>query len=139
MTELRDTIPCADAPHWGLEGALRCEYCDVKGGVLADAIGYGKTACTIGLIDCTSQDVLPEGPSVFKGFIPTRATLVLVPTNLHAQWVAEIEKFTGKAFKVVSIPICAQLKKLRPQEIIEADVVVATYRLSTAKVFLQKC
>jgi hypothetical protein len=34
-------------------GSLRCEYLGVRGGVLADAIGYGKTACTIGLIDKT--------------------------------------------------------------------------------------
>jgi hypothetical protein len=48
VTELRQTAPLSDAPHLRLEGSLRCEYRDVKGGVLADAIGYGKTACTIG-------------------------------------------------------------------------------------------
>ena len=43
--------------HWlnwcWQRGSLRCEYLGVRGGVLADAIGYGKTACTIGLIDKT--------------------------------------------------------------------------------------
>jgi SNF2 family DNA or RNA helicase len=138
VTELREAIPCPDAAHWFVEGSLRCEYRDVKGGVLADAIGYGKTACTIGLIDCTSQDPVPEVPLAFKGFIPSRATLVLAPTNLHAQWLAEIKKFTGDALKVISVPTCAQLKKLPAKELIEADVVVATYRLFYSTPYLHR-
>ena len=38
-------------------GSLRCEYLGVRGGVLADAIGYGKTACTIGLVDKTKEPI----------------------------------------------------------------------------------
>jgi len=138
VTELREVAPCPDAPHWRLEGSLRCEYRDVKGGVLADAIGYGKTACTIGLIDCTSGDAAVEVPKSCRGFIPSRATLVLAPTNLHAQWLAEIKKFTGTALKVLSVPTCAQLKKLTPRELMEADVVVATYRLFYSTPYLQR-
>jgi len=137
VTELREVSPCPDAPHWRLEGSLRCEYDDVKGGVLADAIGYGKTACTIGLIDCTRDDTMPQVPAAFKGFIPTRATLVLAPTNLHAQWLAEITKFTGETLKVISVPTCAQLKKIAPKELMDADVVVATYRLFYSTPYLQ--
>merc|ERR1719282_715604 len=44
VTELREFAPNPDAQHWRLEGRLWCEYGGVKGGVLADAIGYGKTA-----------------------------------------------------------------------------------------------
>ena len=47
-------------------GSLRCEYHHVKGGVLADAIGYGKTACTIGLVDKTKARLsrLPSSPGL---------------------------------------------------------------------------
>merc|ERR1719443_1193297 len=86
--ELRVSLPCPDAPHWRLEGRLWCEYRGIQGGVLADAIGYGKTACTIGLVDCTRKHSLPKVPSGYAGFIPSRATLVLAPTNLHSQWLA---------------------------------------------------
>jgi len=138
VTELRESASCVDAPHWSLEGKVWCEYSGVKGGVLADAIGYGKTACTIGLIDCTHTDPVPTVPRPYAGFIPTCATLVLAPTNLHAQWIAEIMKFTGRKLKVLSIPTCAQLKKLTPREIMEADVVVATYRIFYSQPYLQR-
>lgn len=138
VTELRDFVACPDAQHWRLEGSLRCEYHGVKGGVLADSIGYGKTACTIGLIDCTSTEQLPIVPHPFKGFIPSRATLVLAPTNLHSQWVGEIKKFTGDSLKVLSVPTCAQLKRLTLKELAEADVVVATYRLFYSSAYLKR-
>jgi len=138
VTELREQAAFADAPHWRLEGSLRCEYRDVKGGVLADAIGYGKTACTIGLIDSTSSFPLPQVPAPFAGFIPTRATLVLAPTNLHTQWLAEITKFTQTSLKVLSVPTCAQLKRLTPRDFMEADVVVATYRLFYSTPYLRR-
>ncbi|CAK0853362.1 unnamed protein product, partial [Prorocentrum cordatum] len=136
--ELRETVPCADAPHWKLQGCMRCEYRDVKGGVLADAIGYGKTACTIGLIDATRSDALPEVPSAFRGFLPSRATLVLAPTNLHQQWLREIIKFTGNTLKVLSVPTYSQLKKFTEQEIRDADVIVATYRLFYSVPYLRR-
>jgi len=138
VTELRESAPCADAPHWQLEGRLQCEYAGVKGGVLADAIGYGKTACTIGLVDCTRNDPVPHVPAPFVGFIPTRATLVLCPTNLHAQWLGEITKFTGRTLNVLSVPTCSQLKRLSLQELLEADVVVATYRLFYSAPYLRR-
>eukprot|EP00929_Paragymnodinium_shiwhaense_P021705 TRINITY_DN14087_c0_g1_i1.p1 TRINITY_DN14087_c0_g1~~TRINITY_DN14087_c0_g1_i1.p1 ORF type:complete len:1572 (+),score=444.50 TRINITY_DN14087_c0_g1_i1:675-4718(+) len=138
VTELRESAQFPDAPHWRLEASLRCEYGSVRGGVLADAIGYGKTACTIGLISCTANDPTPKPPAALSGMIGTRATLVLAPTNLHAQWVAEIKKFTGDSLKVLSIPTCAQLKRLTPQDIIEADVVVATYRLFYSWPYLKR-
>jgi len=138
VTELRQAVPCPDAPHWKLEGSLRCEYRDVKGGVLADAIGYGKTACTIGLIDKTKEAPRPVVPAAFRGFIPSRATLVLAPTNLHKQWLAEIVKFTGDALKVISVPTCAQLKRLTVRELADADVIVATYRLFYSSPYLHR-
>uniref|UniRef100_A0A7S2LYA7 Helicase C-terminal domain-containing protein n=2 Tax=Zooxanthella nutricula TaxID=1333877 RepID=A0A7S2LYA7_9DINO len=138
VTELREAAPCPDAAHWRLEGCLRCDYQGVKGGVLADAIGYGKTACTIGLVDCTLKHPLPRVPPAFAGFIPSRATLILVPTNLHSQWLAEIRKFTGDTFKVLSVPTCTQLKRLSINDLREADVVVATYRLFYSTPYLRR-
>jgi len=138
VTELRDFETCPDAAHWRLEGSLRCEYLDVRGGVLADAIGYGKTACTIGLIDTTKELPMPRVPMPYRGFVPSRATLVLAPSNLQGQWVEEIKKFTGSTLKVLSIPTISQLKKYTMKELTEADVVVATYRLFYSKPYLTR-
>jgi len=138
ITELRESVPCPDAPHWRLEGRLMCEYVDVNGGVLADAIGYGKTACTIGLINYDPVKIPPQVPSAFTGFIPSRATLILVPTNLHMQWIAEIKKFTGKTLNVISVPTCTQLKRIPTKELMNADVVLATYRLFYSSAYLAR-
>eukprot|EP00746_Dinoflagellata_sp_MGD_P126844 gnl/MRDRNA2_/MRDRNA2_61575_c0_seq1.p1 gnl/MRDRNA2_/MRDRNA2_61575_c0~~gnl/MRDRNA2_/MRDRNA2_61575_c0_seq1.p1 ORF type:complete len:1032 (-),score=237.18 gnl/MRDRNA2_/MRDRNA2_61575_c0_seq1:1398-4217(-) len=138
VAEFRGMAACPDAPSWRLEVKLACEYPDSKGGVLADAIGYGKTACTIGLVDCTRDDPLPEVPTHARGFIPSKATLVLVPTNLHAQWLYEIKKFVGEKLTVLAIPTCAQLKKLTAEQIAQADIVVATYRIFYSTPYLKR-
>jgi len=117
-----------ETPGWSVEGRARCSF-NVRGGILADQIGYGKTAVTIGLIGTTlGKEMFTEVTDAF-GLLPSRATLVLVPTNLHAQWIDEIRKFTGKQMRVVSVPTYAQLKGLKVEDLQEADVVVVTYRL----------
>ncbi|CAJ1428516.1 unnamed protein product [Effrenium voratum] len=137
-TELCEAESCPDANHWRLEGSLRCEYLGVRGGVLADAIGYGKTACTIGLVDKTKELTMPRVPMPYRGFVPSRATLVLAPSNLHNQWLQEIKKFTGNHLTVLSVPTCAQLKRLSMKDLAEADVVVATYRLFYSQPYLTR-
>lgn len=66
----------------------------MNGGVLGDAIGYGKTCCTIGLIDCTQRSIPPSMPP--PGRLPSNATLILCPANLVVQWADEFEKFLGE-------------------------------------------
>ena len=60
-----------------------------RGGVLADAVGMGKTATTIGLILSTPREP-NEGD-----------TLVVAPGHLIPQWKEEIEKFGGDSIEVV--------------------------------------
>lgn len=118
-----------DAAHWRLEGSLRCEYLDVRGGVLAAAIGCGKTACTIGLIDKTKELPVPRVPMPYRGFVPSPAILVLAPRNPHGHWISDIQKLTGRTLKVLSVATCAQLQKFSMKDLTEADVVLVTYRL----------
>ena len=61
-----------------------------------------------------------------------------MPTNLHKQWLSEITKFTGDVLKVLSVPTCAQLKRLTVKELSEADVVVSTYRLFYSSPYLRR-
>lgn len=60
----------------------------VKGGLVADWVGYGKTAITVGLISARLKDVKPpslESLSEVPDRIPIKATLVLVPSHLCGQ------------------------------------------------------
>jgi len=64
--------------------------CPLRGGILADGIGYGKTASTIGLIDATLRGMDAPIASWYQDcFIPTNATLILVPGSLLEQWLGE--------------------------------------------------
>lgn len=73
--------------------------------MLADEVGYGKTAISLGLIDCAADDVKRD----FKKtkypacYIATKATLIIVPPHLTRQWEGEIRKFTKSRFEVVTL------------------------------------
>jgi len=127
-------------PSWKLRGRLRCAV-KVHGGILADKVGYGKTATTIGLIDSTLDEAAPRPPSSLTSVGPrvvSRATLVLVPANLHAQWLSEVRKFVFGGFRIVSLQTYAQLKRASTQDLQDADLVVATYQLFHSPKYLAR-
>jgi SNF2 family DNA or RNA helicase len=100
----------------------------VRGGVLADEVGYGKTAITLGLIDCSHPAQYPEPCTT--GVIPSKATLIVVPSHLGNQWPSEIEKFLGTGkYKVVRILSLSQLNGLTIADIANADIVVCSSSL----------
>lgn len=127
-------------PSWKLRGRLRCAV-KVRGGILADKVGYGKTATTIGLIEATRDEAAPPPPgdmAILGPRVVSRATLVLVPANLHAQWLSEVRKFVCGTLKVVSLQTYAQLKRVSTQDLQDADLVVATYQLFHSPKYLAR-
>lgn len=110
----------------------------VRGGVLADEVGYGKTAITLGLISC-SLDKEWKAPksSVTRGLIPTQATLIIVPAHLVKQWESEVSKFTKKnRMTVVAVYTAMQLKKRTVEEFLEADIVIVPSNLFSSNTYL---
>jgi SNF2-related domain len=100
----------------------------VRGGVLADEVGYGKTAITLGLIDCSQPSPYPTPAE--SGVIPSKATLIVVPSHLGNQWPSEIEKFLGKGkYKVVRILNLTQLNGYTIADIADADIVIVSSSL----------
>ena len=123
-TEVAEAV--LPALHWRLEARGRMPHI-VRGGVLADEVGYGKTVITIALIDSTLRDPLPPPPPLrADGFIPLKATLVLAPSHLLRQWPREVEKFSGGALKCVTIATMVELNKLTIKELQSVDVVVCS-------------
>lgn len=112
---------------WRAEGrAIRPVL--VRGGVIADEVGYGKTAITLGLIDCSQPAPYPE-PST-PGVVPSKATLIVVPSHLGNQWPSEIEKFLGtRKYKVIRILNLGQLNSFTIADIADADIVVVSSSL----------
>ncbi|KAH7915282.1 hypothetical protein BJ138DRAFT_1122797 [Hygrophoropsis aurantiaca] len=145
--EARDTAPFIEEEiseaileplGWRAEGRAQ-RAVRIRGGVLADEVGYGKTAITLGLIDCASKNVREEFEKVdgIAGKIPVKSTLVVVPPHLTRQWASEAQKFAPKRFKkTVVISTAAQLNSLTIEEVQEADIVIVASNLWKSDVYV---
>ena len=93
---------------------------NIRGGVIADAIGAGKTVISIamilsGLKEARASRTMPRKSS---------ATLVVVPPALISQWESEIEKFTDDLIVVKIYDLASYQKRFTLKDIINADVVI---------------
>lgn len=117
---------------WRVEGRAQ-RASRVRGGVLADQVGYGKTAITLGLIDCMAKGVKKEFAKLedqgMPGKIPTKATLVIVPPHLTKQWASECRKFAGKTFKIVEVASVSHINSLSIEKVQEADIIIVASNL----------
>eukprot|EP00398_MALV-I-01_sp_L67-1_P000403 gene403-709_t len=123
--------PCA------LEIEVTRNFSTVRGGILADQIGYGKTACMIALIAQTRvQDDIKstfsaQEKTLLKKYIFTNATLIVTPANLFNQWLEEFKKFVDKSklnLKILAIATHTNMKKYKMKDFVEADVVLVSFR-----------
>lgn len=122
--------------QWRAEGRFQQTLC-IRGGVLADAVGYGKTAITLALIDCTSKMTAKEaikGDDV-AGKVKTKATLVVVPAQLMKQWDSEVTKFTGKAYRTLVISNVSALNKITIEDIQSVDIVITPSNLFKSEAY----
>jgi SNF2-related domain len=106
----------------------------VVGGVLADDVGYGKTALVLGIIDHHFQETkIVSSPPFEVGvddMITLKATLVLAPENLLCQWVTEFEKFIGKEpYELLLLTKATFVEKSTVSNFQEADIILASWDL----------
>lgn len=101
------------------------------GGVLADDTGSGKTATTLGLIHSApfNDEKYQQRLDRFNDFSHnhTGATLIVCPSNIYKQWIAEAKKCNPK-FKIYGFSTILDHRKVSTQDIIEADIVVVSYQ-----------
>lgn len=108
----------------------------VRGGVLADAVGYGKTAITLALIDAQWRDQAPELPPHLLGkAIPCKATLVIVPKHLMAQWPSELNKFLGDRYKCLTIMSVGDLMRLTIPKVLDAEIIIMSVQTFRSKAY----
>eukprot|EP00980_Cylindrotheca_fusiformis_P003492 scaffold781_cov132-Cylindrotheca_fusiformis.AAC.11 len=91
----------------------------IAGGVIADAIGAGKTVVSIALV----LRGLEEARSRVKVARQSSATLVVVPSHLIGQWRSEFAKFTT-GLKVICVYDLKSLEKLKVKDLLECDCVI---------------
>lgn len=110
----------------------------VRGGVLADQVGYGKTVTTLGLIDMQRTSDEKSSKEDVHGLIPIKATLILVPSQLPDQWFSEIRKFLPSSYKVTVLKSLASVDKYSVEDFQEADIIIASWTICEGDNYLFK-
>lgn len=126
-----------DPLGWRAEGRSQRPI-HIRGGVLADQVGYGKTAITLGLIDCAFKNVKHEFSKIGRvpGKISVKASLIIVPPHLTRQWDSEVKKFTKNRFTVVVLSTVSNLNSLTIEEVQDADIIVVASNIFKSNVYL---
>ncbi|CAE7726862.1 unnamed protein product [Symbiodinium sp. CCMP2592] len=105
----------------------------IRGGILADSIGFGKTTITLALMDHRRCKQLPV---TSKDLIPSRATLIMMPPNLWRQWQNEIQKFLPVgSLRVLAAANGGELRKLSVEDIQETDVLIVPYQIFRGRAY----
>ena len=127
-----------DPLGWRAEGRAQRPM-HIRGGVLADQVGYGKTAITLGLIDCTSKSVAKnfKNKGQIPGKIHVKGSLIIVPPHLTRQWASEVKKFAGDHFEVHVISTVADLNHTKIEDIQDADIIVVASNIFKSNVYLE--
>ncbi|KAI5288949.1 hypothetical protein KEM54_004637 [Ascosphaera aggregata] len=110
----------------------------VKGGILGDEVGYGKTAISLALFDVQHSKHSSIVREDVDGAIPVKATLVVVPNHLVDQWRGEIRKFLGNTYRVLEIKTVNALNALSIRDIQNAHIVLASATLFRGDKYYQK-
>ncbi|KAI9683648.1 MAG: hypothetical protein M1829_004953 [Trizodia sp. TS-e1964] len=122
---------------WRAEGRATKEIV-VRGGVLADQVGYGKTATTIALIDYQFKNgKKPDLEFKDDGKIPTKATLIVVPAHLINQWGKEVNKFMGgRCYRVIVIKTLVALKTQKISDFMSAHIIIVSWNIFNSDTYL---
>lgn len=108
-----------------------------RGRVVADSVGFGKTAVSLGLIDrqhkLDREDFLKmrqENPTLQNGYVHLKATLVIVPNQLTEQWRNEAKLFLKADYTIVLIQSFGDLEKYDILEKLEkADIIICSNKI----------
>ncbi|UNI19116.1 RING-type E3 ubiquitin transferase [Purpureocillium takamizusanense] len=108
----------------------------IKGGILAEEMGLGKTLEILGLILLNSCMDLPTLTKDPKGRTSSRATLIVTPESLRQQWVSEMARH-APSLRVKHYEGCKKLQGEEDdivQDLAEHDIVITTYSVLSAEV-----
>jgi E3 ubiquitin-protein ligase SHPRH len=113
----------------------------LKGGILAEEMGLGKTVELISLITLHKRR-RDESTNVFDTFTgehvrPTSATLIIAPPSILQQWKSEINRH-APYLKVMHYEGIKAHGKMKASELLESlatsDVVLSTYPILAAEI-----
>lgn len=142
----------ASLPHLGWRAEARAQArVNVRGGILADHPGFGKTVTSLALIHAEFDEKTPSQivqnmhESIHNpgDAAPQKipATLILCPPHLIEQWEGEIEKFLGKEYATHTIVFRKTTDLLNHPDIFkfeEARIVLASQDILSSDSYLRR-
>ena len=96
------------------------------------ATTYPDTVVSVSGLHCChctfhSSVVLPSIEE--HSLVPTKTTLIVVPSHLPNQWEKEVDKFTGNQLKVKVVKNLNHLNKLSIKDIQALDILIVSETL----------
>jgi hypothetical protein len=116
---------------YGTHVMIRC-----PGGVLADDMGGGKTVTMIALIYLSRLGMGAHLPPLLttaierEAYLSSRATLIVCPQNIVAQWGSEFKKCLGPSMgglTILTITNKTMMSKTPLASLLGADVIITSY------------
>lgn len=116
---------------------------DLKGGILAEEMGLGKTVEIISLISLHKRKAEDLKQSIFDTFTgttvrPTAATLIISPPSISQQWISEVNKhapnLTVMQYEGIKVHQGLDQADLLDR-LSESDIVVTTYPVLAEEIY----